>query len=86
MSEEFRIDEMELEEINGGITRPVKNTSAGYANVRTAPGLKSGILGRVSNGKKVSTIGAPVVKDGYKWYPIMTNKGKGWIAGSLIGL
>ena len=43
-------------------------TIVGY--VRVQPGLKSRILGKISNGRKVNTTGKRVYKDGYTWYEI----------------
>ena len=79
------INDAALEEIVGGATRKVKNTSTGYAYVRAQPGLKSRILGKVSNGRMVTTTNKKVSKDGYVWYEIRIKGGTGWIAGSLIG-
>ena len=80
------INDAALETIVGGAVRTVKNTSVGYAYVRIQPGLKSRILGKISNGRKVNTTGKRVYKDGYTWYEIAIKNGRGWVAGSLLGL
>lgn len=86
MSEEKMINDAALETIVGGAVRTVKNTSVGYAFVRIQPGLKSRVLGKISNGRKVNTTGKRVYKDGYTWYEIAIKNGRGWVAGSLLGL
>ncbi len=88
MAEMNRINDAELENITGGVTRKVQNDAVDYANIRNAPGLDSSVIGRIDNGSKVETTGVHVKKDGYDWYEIhmgIAGHPTGWIAGSLIG-
>ena len=80
-------DEM-LENVVGGKDVQVKNNSASYANLRTAPGLKSDVKMKLDNGDWVGTTGRKITKDGYTWYEVYVLGAEdcgGWIAGSLIG-
>ena len=87
MPEMQKINEAVLDHITGGVTKTVKNSSAGYANIRRAPGLRSDIFLTVKNGEEVSLTGNRVKRDGYVWSEIYLAVAYdyGWIAGSLIG-
>ena len=80
-------DEM-LENVVGGKDVQVNNKQASYANLRTAPGLKSNVKVKLDNGEWVCTTGKTEKKDGYVWYEVYVIGAEdlgGWIAGSLIG-
>ena len=80
-------DEM-LENVVGGKDVQVQNKAASYANLRTAPGLKSDVKMKLDNGDWVGTTGKTEKKDGYVWYQVYVLGCEdcfGWIAGSLIG-
>ena len=80
-------DEM-LENVVGGKDVQVRNKQASYANLRTAPGLKSDVKMKLDNGDWVGTTGRKITKDGYTWYEVYVLGAEdcgGWIAGSLIG-
>jgi len=81
------INDAALDNVTGGVTRTVKNTSVNYANVREGAGLGSKVVGKINNGTKVKTTGKKIKKDGYVWYEITLANGSdnAWIAGSLIG-
>jgi uncharacterized protein YgiM (DUF1202 family) len=81
------INDAALETIVGGAVRTVKNTSVGYAFVRIQPGLKSRVLGKISNGRKVNTTGRRIFNEDDDRYfsEVRVNGQKGWIASSIIG-
>ena len=88
MSEMKKVNADALENVVGGKDVQVNNPSVPYANLRTAPGLDSGIKCRLDNGDWVGTTGRKVEKDGYVWYEVYVlgcEDYGGWIAGSLIG-
>lgn len=83
-----KINDEALENVVGGKDVQVNNKAASYANLRTAPGLKSDVKMKLDNGDWVGTTGEKVTKDGYTWYQVYVLGCEdcfGWIAGSLIG-
>ena len=83
-----KINDEALQNVVGGKKCKVDNKAVGYANVRDGAGLKSNVIGRVSNGDFVEITGKHIVKDGYDWYEFEMGAAghpTAWIAGSLIG-
>ncbi|MDA1674631.1 MULTISPECIES: SH3 domain-containing protein [Bacillus cereus group] len=49
-------------------------------NLRSKPGLKTPVVKVTSNGEKLTIVGEPVEKDGYKWIEVKDSKGNtGWV-------
>ena len=87
MSENMnKINDEALENVVGGATRHVRNSSASYTNIRSAAGHNSSVMFKLPNGAEVYTTGRTITKDGFTWYEIVCNEHpNGWIAGSKLG-
>lgn len=83
-----RMEEDELNAINGGAVRKVMSDIDNYVSVRLEPGKDSKVLFGIDNGHKVTTTDNIVTKDGCDWYEIKLpgrNSICGWIEGSFLG-
>jgi uncharacterized protein YraI len=61
-------------------------TTSGSVNYRTGPGTSAPIVNLIPAGQVFSVTGAPVVADGYTWYPLRNaSYGNGYIASSYLG-
>jgi hypothetical protein len=64
-----------------GCEAKVTNVQPDPLNARVSPGMDQEITGKLSEGDSVCLLGAPLVGDGYKWWPISTTDGtEGWVA------
>ncbi len=77
-----RLSDKDLETVTGGARRTVHNDAASYSYVRSGPGKRYEVVGRVYNGDSVYTTGYHKYSDGCDWYELDDGN---YIAGSLIG-
>ena len=81
MSEMNKINDQALENVVGGKIKIIRNSDAGYANIRSAAGLGSRVLFTLNNGSRVDTTGNVIHRDGYDWCEIyLDNDQYGWVA------
>ncbi len=57
----------------------VTNTGT-WLNLRDAPSVTGGVLGRVEDAATVSIIGGPTQADGHVWWQVRSSGGEGWVA------
>ena len=84
MTEKSFINDRDLENVSGGVSRVVNTGDERNAAIRNAPGLSTTIIGSLPNGTVANTMGRFTRVDGRNWaeidYPM-----QGWIKGSILG-
>lgn len=84
---ELSLDEME--QVSGGMRRPVNTGTSRDAAFRSGPGKSYPELCGIPNGTKVDTIGRETVWDpesGLNYVQVMYNGMEGWIDASIVGM
>ena len=84
MTEKNIINDQELENVSGGISRSVNTGDERNAAVRVAPGVNNAQIGSLPNGTIANATGRFMSADGRNWaeidYPV-----HGWIKASILG-
>ena len=84
---ELSMDEME--QVSGGMRRPVNTGTEHNAIFRTAPRKNASVICYIHNGEIVNTIGRELVWDpesGRNFIEVAYNGMTGWIAAFIVGL
>ena len=82
MEDMKKLNNQELEQVTGGRTRRVANSTVSYANVRTGPGTRYRIAYTLRNGAYVETVDRVYSEeDGYDWSQLDDGC---WVASHLL--
>ncbi len=86
MAEKKSLNEAELNDVSGGVSRTVNTNMAMDAVVRSGPGFNYPQVASLKNGTQVNTTGNTSSNgmDGKVWYEI-NYPVYGWMAGTLLG-
>lgn len=85
MSDVNKINDQQLEDVTGGRIRVIRNSDAGYANIRSGAGMDYEVLLTLNNGREVDTTGKVKYADGFDWCQIYLDNGDyGWVAAHFL--